>query len=86
MIEVLNEDNWRWKTTEECLCGAILQVDSDSIWGNLENDKMHYYYYCPKCRRKNYIDSEKINTMPQDQRLHLKSKNDSWFSSGFGRL
>ncbi len=34
MIKVLNEENnWRWKTKEECLCGAILQVDSASIWG-----------------------------------------------------
>lgn len=87
MIKVLNEENnWRWKTKEECLCGAILQVDSASIWGDLEDDKMCYYYYCPKCGEKNYIDEQKINTMPRNQRLHLKSKNETWFSTGFERL
>ncbi len=54
--------------------------------GDLEDDKMCYYYYCPKCGEKNYIDEQKINTMPRNQRLHLKSKNETWFSTGFERL
>lgn len=87
MITVLNESpDWRWKTKEECLYGAILQVDSGSIHKGWTGDSMYYYYYCPKCGRKNYIADEKINSMPDEQRLHLKSDNDTWFSTGFGRL